>query len=98
MPIVADEIRVPGLNAISEMKREAVGCTGMGNFKTALGIETEEIKINPQKPQIKTKNPQQNKAQNKPNVFQQARGFDTYGGQFIIQSSELIKCQHKKPE
>lgn len=64
MPIVADEIRVPGLNAISEMKREAAGRTGMGNFKIALGIETEEIKIKPQKPQIKTKNPQQNKPKN----------------------------------
>lgn len=70
MPIVADEIRVPGLNAISDMKRGPAGRTGMGNFKIALGIETEEIKIKPQKPQIKTKNPQQNKTQNKPkNMF-----------------------------
>lgn len=63
-PIVADEVRAPGVNAVSEMKRGAAGRTGTGNVKSALGIEIE--KINPQNRKPNPKNLQQNKPQNKP--------------------------------
>lgn len=41
-PIVANEIRVPGLNAIPEMERGIAECIGMGNFKIAPGIKIEK--------------------------------------------------------
>lgn len=76
MPIVVNEIRVPGLNTIPEMERGIGECIAIGNFKIALGI--------------KIKKPEEQ------HVFQQVNGFDTDDVQFIIQSTTLIKHQHKK--
>lgn len=44
MPILTNEIRVPGLNAIPEMERRIAECIGMGNCKTALGIKIKKNK------------------------------------------------------
>lgn len=75
MPFVANEIRVPGLNAVPEVERGIAECIGMGNFKITPGTKIKKTKEH---------------------VSKQVSGFDTDDVQFIIQSSKLIKHQHKK--